>query len=195
MSRSQQTETFDTAKGQNAGYYANSQNSYNQAQGDVGDYQDQLAKYSASNPYKQGGEYQTSTNQILANTSDAAARGAGNTLQSQALRTGQNSAGAVAATEAMQQQNTRNLSGEEAQANQERIGQEAGYNKSALTAAEVPAQLEAGLSGQQGNLGEGTLGVQQKAGDTPSWMDEFGGALAKSLGSGGGVSFSSTGGA
>lgn len=191
MSRSQQSQTFDTAKGQNQGYYGNSQNSYSQAQTDMGDFEKQLGDYAAKNPYKQGGEFQTSTNQILANTADAGARSAGNMLQSQALRTGQNSAGAIAATEEMEQQGTRDLSGQEASANQKRIAGEADYNKGVLDASLQPAEFEAKLAGQQGQLGEGTLGVQQKAGETPSWMDEFGGAVAGSLGkSVGSASFS-----
>lgn len=184
MSRDQQNKTFNTAEGQNQGYYSNAQNSYSKAQGDVGDFEKQLADYASSNPYKQGGEFQTSTNQILANTSDAAARSAGNTLQSQALRTGNNSAGAIAATEAMQQQNTRNLSGQEAAANQERIGKQADYNKGALDASAVPAELESRLASEQGQLGEGTLNTQEQAAKQPSWMDEFGGALAGGLGGG-----------
>lgn len=182
MSRAQQSETFDTAKGQQAGYYNNAQNSYTNAQADVGDFKDQLSKYAADNPYGKGGAFQTSENKVLANTSDAAARSAGNVLQSQALRTGQNSAGAVAATEAMQQQNTRNLSGEQAAAEQERIAKGADYGKSVLGATEVPAQLESALSGQQASAAGGTLNTQQKAGDTPSWMDEFGNSIAQNAG-------------
>ena len=42
-------------------------------------------------------------------------------------------------------------------------------------------QMEAGLSGQQGGLAEGTLNTEQKAAETPSWMDEFGNEAAKGL--------------
>ena len=182
MSRGAEAATGATAGKQNAGYYAGSQNSYSQAQNDVGDYQDQLAKYAASNPYVEGGQFQKTTNQVLANTSDAGARAAGDALQAQSLRTGQNSAGAVAATERMQQQGTRDLSAEEAKANQERIGAGAEFNKGVLGATAVPAQLETTLAGQQGQLAEGALGTAQKANAQPGFWDEFGQAFAKNAG-------------
>lgn len=184
MSRDQQTATFKTAKEQNQGYFNNAQNSYANAQTDIGDFEKQLSDYAAKNPYKQGGEFQTNENRVTANTADAAARSAGNMLQSSALRTGQNSAGAIAATEAMQQQNTRDLSSEQAAEENKRIQGEAGYNKGALDASIEPAKFEAGLSGQQGQLGEGTLNTQEAAAKQPSWMDQFGDALGQSLGSG-----------
>jgi hypothetical protein len=195
MSRAQEGAVVDTAKGQNKSYYNNAQNSYSNAQADVNNYENQLsdykgkvAQFSAKNPYVQGGEFQTATNQQLANTADAGARSAGTMLQEQALRTGQNTAGAIGATEEMERQGTRDLGAAEAGATQKRIAGEAGYNaealdanKGLLPATEVPAQLETTLSGQQGNLGEGTLGIQQKAGETPSWTDQFGDAAAKDL--------------
>ena len=182
MSRAQETQTEDTASSQNKGYFNNAQNSYANAQNDVGDYQDQLAKYASSNPYVQGGQFQTSQNQVLANTADAGARAAGERLQGQALRTGQNSAGDVAATEQMEQQGTRDLSSEEAKANQQRIGAGAAYNKGILSATAVPAQMETSLSGQQAGAAGGALNTQQKAAETPSWWDQFGDAAASGLG-------------
>lgn len=196
MSRSQETTAFNTSSGQNAGYYSNAQNSYANANADIGDYEDQLSKYAASNPYGQGGQYQTTQNQILSNTSDAMAKSAGEALQSQALRTGGNTAGGVAATEQMEEQNNRDLSSNEAQANAQRIDKGAQYGQSVLNATEVPAQLEAGLASGQANAGNAALGEETKAGETPSWMDELGqgliqgyqgaaAAAAKAAGSGG----------
>lgn len=199
MSRGQENQTFDTASGQNQGYFNNAQNSYSNAQADIGDYQKQLsdyagqvAKFNSSNPYVQGGEFQTAQNQQLANTADASARAAGEALQGQALRTGQNTAGAIAATENMQQTNERNLAGQEAAATQQRIGSEAGYNEQGVgneenltKATAVPAQMETTLAGQQGELGNAALSEEEKAAQTPSWMEEFGNALAENVGKGG----------
>jgi len=153
---------------QNQGYYQEAQNSYTQAQNDIGDYKDQLSKYAASNPFGEGGQYQKTTNQVLANTADAGARSAGEALQSQAERTGQNTAGAVAATEKMQQQGTRDLSAEEAKANQERISGQAGYNKSVLGATEYPAQFAEGMTGAMSGAANSALGSMVKAAD---WTD------------------------
>ena len=177
MSRGQENQAFNTASGQNSQFNQNAQQSYAKAQQGVGAYENQLAKFAADNPYVQGGEYQTAENQVLANTSDAAAQSAGQALQGAAVRTGGNPNAAIAATEAMQQANERNLSGQEAQAQQQRIGQEAQYNQSVLNASEVPAQLESGLSGQQANAGNAALGEQVKAGETPSFMEELGAGM------------------
>lgn len=184
MSRGQETTAFNTADTQNAGYYNGAQNSYANAQTDAGDYEKQLSSYSSQNPYNPGGAFQTATNQQLTNTSDAMARSVGNQLQEQALRTGQNTSGAVAATEQMEQANERQLSGQEASATQTRIGDQAGYNKSVLQASEVPEQMEAGLASSQAGAGNSALGTEVNAGKTPSWMDEFGDAFAQQLGGG-----------
>ena len=163
MGRAAVERTDKTSADQNASYFNESQNSYTQAQNAEGNYEDQLAKYASSNPYVQGGQFQTQTNRVLANTADAGAQAAGERLQGQALRTGQNSAGDVAATEQMQQQNTRNLSGEEAQANQERIGAEAGYNKGVLGATEFPAQFASMMAKNMGGEANSSLDVMAKS--------------------------------
>lgn len=188
VGRDAESTANDTAAKQGSGYYDNSQNSYTQAQGAEGNFENQLgqygtdvASYSAKNPYVAGGEDQTATNQVLSNTAGAGARAAGQTLQSQALRTGQNSNAAVAATEQMQEQNTRDLGADEAKAAQTRIGDEASYNQNALAAKEgllqqtaQPVSAETTLAGQQGNLGQEALGHQVQAGETPSFEDELG---------------------
>lgn len=208
MSRGQESSTGDTAKGRSSTYYNNAQNSYSSAQADIGDYEKKLgdyaatvAKFRSSNPYVKGGEFQTSQNQQLANTSDAAARAAGTALQGQALRTGENSAGAIGATEAMQEENTRNLSAEQAKANEQRIGAEAGYNEKGVgmagdvtKASEFPVQAETSLSGQQGQLSDAELEEAIRAYSLdPSFGDQFGSAFATGMGNlvtfGGGKGF------
>ncbi|MGA7885240.1 MAG: hypothetical protein WCA44_05810 [Acidobacteriaceae bacterium] len=168
MSRPQINQTFGTASDQNAGYYNNAQNSYTQSQNDISDYQDQLSKYASSNPYVEGGQFQTDSNKVIANTNDAGARAAGEKLQSQALRTGQNSAGDVAATEQMEQQGTRNTSAEQAQANNQRIGAGANYNKGTLQATEFPAQFAAGMASSMSGAANKALDTQLGA---ASWKD------------------------
>lgn len=171
MSRGQENQVFDTSQEQNETAAKNAQTSFNNAQTDVGNYEDQLSKFAAGNPYVKGGELETDQNKVLSNTADAGARAAGQALQSAAVRTGQNAGGAIAATEAMQQENERNLAEQEAKANQQRIGAEAGYNKDVLGATEIPATLEAGLTGQQLGAQSNALSDQEKAASTPSTAD------------------------
>lgn len=184
MSRGQEGQVFDTATQQNATAATNAQNSYNQAQTGVQNYENQLSQFAAANPYGQGGQFQTSQNQALANTADAAAQAAGQTLQGAAARTGGNPSAAIAATEAMNQQNTRNLSSEEATQNANRIANQAGYNEKTLQASSLPATLETTLAGQQLGEENNALNTGEKAGETPSFWDTLGSSAAKSFGSG-----------
>lgn len=193
MSRGQENQVVNESQQQNATAATNAQNSYNQAQTDIGDYQQQLSQFAAANPYGQGGQYETTQNQVLSNTADAAAQAAGQAMQSEAVRTGQNAGGAIAGTEATEQANERNLASQEAQANQNRINAGATYGQDVLKASEVPAQLESSLTGQQLSAQDSTLGTQEKAAETPSFGEDlfngimqagqsFAGAYGKALG-------------
>lgn len=187
MSRGQEGQVFDTATQQNATAATNAQNSYNQAQTGVQDYENQLSQFAAANPYGQGGQFQTSQNQALANTADAAAQAAGQTLQGAAARTGGNPSAAIAATEAMNQQNTRNLSSEEATQNANRIANQAGYNEKTLQASSLPATLETTLAGQQIGAEENQLKTGEEAANMPSFADTLGSSFAKGLGTAAGT--------
>ena len=177
MSRSQQNTVFKQEQGENQGYNANAQTSYNTAQANEQNFENQLAKTEAENPYVQGGQFQTVTNQELTNTADAGSQAAGNAIQSAAVRTGQNPAGAIAATEAITEANTRNLGSQEAAATKDRLASGAAYNQNMLTASEQPASFEAQLAGQQGQLAQGAAGTQEQAAGTPSFSDMLGSDL------------------
>jgi hypothetical protein len=177
MSRAQQGQILNTATGQNTTQNANSNTSYNTAQQDVGQYESELGKFDASNPYQQGGEYQTSQNAALSDTAAGADQQAAQTIQGAAARTGQNQGGAIAATESVEEANARSQMQNQAQANQNRISSEAGYNETALSAAAKPEEMEAQLSQQQGQLGQGELNTAEDAAKTPSFMDELGTGL------------------
>jgi hypothetical protein len=184
MSRGQQSQIFQTTSGQQGQAFGNAENSLSLAQTDVGDYQSQLGKYAAANPYGEGGEFQSAQNQVLANTADASAQAAGAKLQGIAERTGQNPAGAISATEAMQQGNERSLASQEAAANAERLGAGAQYGKSVLQGyGEVPGMEEGIAKGYSGLYGT-ALGEEEQAAKTPSFGDELGDAFAQNLGKG-----------
>lgn len=179
MSRGQENEVNTTAGNQNATFNQNAQGSYNAAQNDVGDLAKSTAAFAAANPYGAGGAYQTAVNQSTANTADAASQAAGDALQGQAVRTGQNAAGSIGATQAIDEANTRNLMQTQANANANRISKGADYSAEALKAQQVPAQMEAQLSGQQAGAGNTSLETQQKAAETPDLGEELmGGVLS-----------------
>lgn len=179
MSRGQETEVNTTAGDQNAQFNQNAQSSYTTAQGDVGNYQNQLAEFAAANPYGQGGPLQTAQNQATANTADAASQAAREAAQSQAVRTGQNAAGGIASGQAVTEADTRNLMAQQATNNASRIAAGAGYGKDVLSATQVPASLEAGLAAGQAGAGNTAIETQQKAAETPDLGEELmGGVLS-----------------
>jgi hypothetical protein len=106
-------------------------------------------------------------------------------LQSQARRTGQNSAADAATAAAGAQQNTRDLSGDLAAAQQKRIAGEAGYNQAALGASALPINANQSLYGASSNAADSLLGDETNAAKTPSFWDEVGGSLASNLGKAG----------
>ena len=183
MSRGQENQIINTSTAQNATAAGNAQQSYQAAQGDITNYQDQLAKFAASNPYGAGGAYQTAMNQSTANTADAASQAAAQAMQAKAVRSGQNAGSGIAAGLEANQANTRDLMAEQAKQNAARMAAGAGYGKEVLGAAQVPATLEAGLSGQQ--LGEESNALktgEEAAGAVPGFWDTMGNSFAKSLG-------------
>lgn len=196
MSRGQMTQTFNTAKDQNQQYNNLANTSFNAAQedigktqGEIGSYGEELAKFKAANPYVTGGQAETAENQQLADTAAGMAESAGQTLQSQAARTGQNAGGAIAATEHMQQENARNLMGQEAGATERRLAAGTGYGEAALGGQATKEGMQAGLTAEQaglaseeGKLAQGALGIQEGAAQTPSFFDTLGSSFASSLG-------------
>ena len=183
MSRSQQGSVFSQTQGQSNQAFGAAQNAFGNEQQDIVNYQAGLGQFAAANPYKPGGEYQSAQNMVLANTSDAAAQSYGAALQRQAARTGQNPAGSIAATEAMQQENERNLSGQQAAANEQRISGEAGYNQDVLKGLGAVPGMENQLGEGEGRLYTGALDAEEKAAQTPSFLDTLGSSFASGLGS------------
>lgn len=184
MSRPQQNQVFNQTSGESGTAFTDAENAYKTAGTDIGDFQSQLSALNAENPYNVGGQYQQQQTQALANTSDAMARAAAVQLQGQAARTGQNPGAANATAEAIEQQNERTLSGQEAEANTERISQGAGYNtKVAQMYGEVPG-MEEGIAKGEGELYGTSVNAEEAAAKQPSFMDQMGDAFAQGIGSG-----------
>jgi hypothetical protein len=196
MSRAAEDDVAQQAEGQNKQFNANAQSSFQGAdssidaqEGDIGAYQAQLSQFAAANPYGSGGAYQTDVNKSTAGTADAASQAAKQAAQSQAVRTGLNASGGVAAGEATDQANARALMTTQAKANADRISQGAGYGAKVLSASSVPATLQDAvtnaqtkLSGQEGSEGNQALGIEQDADKMPNFGDTLGTSFANALG-------------
>jgi len=98
-SRSQQTATYNAASGENEKYNRFANTSFANAKDDIADYASAVGKSTSPIPYAQGRQAETAENQEIADTDAGMAQSAGQTLQGQALRTGHNAGGAIAATE------------------------------------------------------------------------------------------------
>jgi hypothetical protein len=169
------------------------QTDVNKTQADVNGYGAQLDQFKANNPYVQGGQAETVENQQLADTAAGQAESGGETLQSQAARTGQNAGGAIAATEHMKEDNARTLMGQEADATAGRIAAGTGYGEALLGGEATKTGLQGGVEGEQagvegaqeqlgateGGLAQGALNTEEGAAQTPSFMDELGQGVIK----------------
>jgi hypothetical protein len=182
MSRGQSTQAFNTASDENATDFGNAQSAFGSTENAIGNYNNQLAKFVSGSPYTPGGEYDQTINTGLANVSNAGANSLAGALQSQARRTGQNSAADAATAAAASQQNTRDLSGDLAQAQQQRIAAQAGYNQAALGASAQPIGANQALYGTSSNAADSVLGDENQAAKTPSFWDEVGNSVAGNFG-------------
>ena len=184
MSRGQATQAFNAASDESATDFGNAQSAFGDTQNAISNYNNQLASFVSGNPYTAGGEYDQTINNGLANVSDAGANSLAGALQSQAQRTGQNSAADAATAATGAQQDTRNLSSSLANAQQQRISDEAGYNQAALGASTEPISADQSLYGSSANAADSGLGDETQGAKTPSFWDQLGGSLAGNLGKG-----------
>lgn len=182
MSRSQQQQVLNTATTNSATDQTTAQNATAAETADIGNYEAQLSKYAASNPYVSGGGYQTSQNQALAGTADAGSSALTNTLQTQAKRTGENSSAANATAAEAARANQRTLATGEADANTQRIGDEANYNAGVLQATAAPVSMEAGIANPSLSAANGSLNTAAGVTQTPGFWDTLGDSFASALG-------------
>lgn len=186
MSRSDDEQGItNTANDESKTNFNEGQDAGKQAQQDTQNYRNTLGKYIADNPYTKGGEFDTSENQILANTADASSDATRDQLQTQAQRTGQNVNAANATAEEVAQQNERNLSGQSSEATQSRIASKAGYDANGVQMSAEPITAETNLynAGNTAATGELNTAEQAAAADKKSsFMDNFGSSFASGLG-------------
>lgn len=180
MSRAQQGQVFSTAGGQQTTYNNMADTSFGKAEGDIADYASAVNQFKANDPYVASGEAQTAENQQLADTAAGGAQAAGQAIQSAAVRTGQNPAGAIAATEKIAQENQRTLGGQEAAATDKRLGEEATYNEAALQGKAQAEGMQNTVAEEEQKAAQGNLGTEEQAAQTPSFMDELGQGIIQS---------------
>lgn len=174
MTKSQSGKAFNTAKNQQDQSSQNAQSSYSSATGDISNFKDSLADYAAKNPFVQGGEFQTSTDQQLADTAAAGAKSGEQAITGAMVRSGLNPAGAIAAGKQVAQENSRNQMDAEARATQARLEGLTKYNTTTLDASAKPEEMDAALMKDQLSAEQGALGAETDASKTPSFWQELG---------------------
>jgi hypothetical protein len=177
MSRSQQSEVFNTEQENSATNETAAQKSDAATQSDISNQQSQLAKFAADNPYVQGGQMETTTNRQLSGTADstAAAAKAGN--QQLAQRTGANASTGVAAGEAEQEAAQRTLGTQEASATQSRLAAGSTYGQDVLSDQNQITAAQQNLASQESNAAQGESSTEESAAQQSSFMDELGKGL------------------
>lgn len=177
MSRAQQGAVYQQAQDQSKSYNTDAQTSFDTTNKDIGDYASAVGAFKAANPYGQGGQAETLDNQQLSDTAAGLASSTGQAIQSAAVRTGQNTGGAIAATKEMQAENDRTLAGQEDAATQQRLAAGTGYQEAGLEAgAKIPGMQDT-VAQQEAQASQGALGTEEQAAQTPSFMDELGQGL------------------
>jgi hypothetical protein len=184
MSRGQQGQVFQTGQQENKNFTTGANTDFDLAQQDVNSFANQVGQFRAANPFVQGGQVQTAENQAIADTAGAGGEALGQTLQSAAVRGGQNPNAAIAATEDQATKNMRDVSAQEANATLGRATAGAGYGETALGETGKVAGLQDTLAEQQGQLAQGALGTEEQAAQQPSFGDIFGSAFGQQLGKG-----------
>lgn len=177
MSRADQGQVKDTGAAENSSYNTNASDAFKDASTDVGNYADAVGAFKAANPYVQGGTVQTADNQQSADTAAGLAKSAGQSLQSAAVRTGQNAGGAIAATEQMQEQASRDLMGQQAANAKDIAAGDTSYRSAVVGDTGNIETMRDSLGQQQGQLAQGALGTEEQAAQTPSFLDELGQGL------------------
>lgn len=177
ISRGQQGQVFNQSQAENSSYNTNAQDAFKTSEGDVGNYASAVGKFAAANPYTQGGTVQTANNQETADAAAGAAQSYGGALQGQAVRTGQNAGGAIAATEQMAENNERNLVGQEAAQNKDLAAANAGYGQTVLGATGNVESMQDKLAAEQAQAAQGALGSEEEAAKTPGFLDQLTGEL------------------
>ena len=177
MSRSQQSEVFNTEQANSATNETAAQQSDAATQSDISSQQSQLAKFAANNPYVQGGQAQTVTNQQLSGAADATAAAAKAGNQQLAQRTGANASTGVAAGEAEQEAAQRTLGTQEANATQSRLAAGSAYGQDVLSGQNQITAAQQNLASQESNAAQGQASTEESAAQQSSFMDELGQGL------------------
>lgn len=173
MSRSQQEAISKQSAAQGTQLMGNANTALGGVNSGLTDFNSRLNKYYADDPFKRGGEFQTTQNTIAQGRANANASALKSELDLNSLRTGENTAGYANTLASAQRQGTLDAADAEAKANADRLKEETRYQSYGLEASKFPVQTQEGIySGSVGgsNAALNTAGQNAKA---PGFWDWF----------------------
>jgi hypothetical protein len=173
MTRKQQGQVFDQATKNSKQDQANAQSALGGVHSGLSDYNARLNTYYANDPYKAGGEYQTTENTIAQDRANANASALKDELQLTSERTGENTAGYANTLAAAQRQGTLDAADVEAKANADRLQQETRYQAYGLDASKFPVQTQEGIYGTSTGGANAGLGTAESAAKQPSFWEQW----------------------
>jgi hypothetical protein len=184
MGRTESKEAFKQSSGQSAQDQANAQASLASTNKAVGDYNQNLERFTrfGRQTYGPNGEFMKTQN-TLANTSAAAgSRALGGDLALHSMRTGENTAGFATAAGEDRRARQRDLTTQLATADATRLDKLTALNGIALDASKFPASVYGGLYGTGVGGANNAMGNATSAAKTPGFWDTFLPALAQGAG-------------
>lgn len=182
MSRSQQSQVLSTATANSGADQTAATTAQKAETGAVSDYEAQLAKYAASNPFAEGGAYESAQDKSLSGVADAGSGAIANQEATIAKRTGENAGAPAAIAAETARANQRDLSVAEGTANQNRTAADADFGKGVVQAGEVPIQADQGMYSTSLGGANQALGTAGSAASTPGFWDTLGNSFASALG-------------
>lgn len=175
MGRSESRQAAQQASAQSAQDQANAQAALTAANKGLQDYSNNLNSFMkfGRQTYGTNGEYMKDQNAIATTAAGAGSNAVKGDLATNALRTGENTAGYGTAVAESERQNQRDLTSTLANADATRLQNLTNINQFGVQASALPAQVQAGLygTGTSGSTGQGAN--QANAAKTPGFWDTF----------------------
>lgn len=169
--RSQSKQVANQGMAQSAQNAQQGATAFGAANNSISDLQKQVKTFQASNPFKIGGEWDTSQRTINADTSNAGTNALQQQMALNAQRTGLNAASYAPSLAEAQRSAARDQAAAEAKAEQQRIGSEAAYNAEGVQMGTLAPDLQARLYGTATGGASGNLNPAASAAKTPGFMD------------------------
>lgn len=184
MGRGESKKVVNQGTAQSAQDQQNAQNALGATNKAVSDYEGALKNFLrfGRSTYGEGGEFMRDQNTLATTTAKGQADQVAGNLALHAMATGENTAGYASTTAEARRAASRDLTGQLAGADAERLKQLTAINQYGVEAQKFPAAVQESLYGTSLSGSGGQLSAASGAARTPGFWDEFAPALAGAAG-------------